>query len=60
MPGNLYLTAADRAAIDVKNGGKYVCVQTETGSNGGQALLRASAKAANRCSPVRLLRGGDI
>src|SRR5208282_1242152 len=46
VPGNLYLTDADRAAIDVKNGGKYVCVQTETGSNGGQALLRASAKAA--------------
>jgi len=46
VPGNLYLTDADRAAIDVKNGGKYVCVQTETGSNGGQALLGTSAKAA--------------
>jgi alkaline phosphatase len=46
VPGNLYLTAADRATIDVENGGKYVCVQTETGSNGGEALLRASAKAA--------------
>src|SRR5208337_4610132 len=46
VPGNLYLTDADRAAIDVKNGGKYVCVQTETGSNGGQALLGAAAKAA--------------
>jgi alkaline phosphatase len=46
VPGNLYLTDADRAAIDVKNGGKYVCVQTETGSNGGQALLGASAQAA--------------
>jgi len=46
VPGNLYLADADRVAIDVKNGGKYVCVQTETGSNGGQALLRASAEAA--------------
>ena len=46
VPGNLYLTDVDQAAIDVKNGGKYVCVQTETGSNGGQALLGASAKAA--------------
>ena len=45
VAGNLYLTDADRAAIDVKNGGKYVCVQTETGSNGDQALLGASAKA---------------
>jgi alkaline phosphatase len=46
VPGNLYFTEADRAAIDVKNGGKYVCVQTEVGSNGGQALLEASATAA--------------
>ena len=46
VPGNLYLTEADRAAIDVKNGGKYVCVQTEIGSNGGQALLAASTQAA--------------
>ncbi len=46
VPGNLYLTDADRAAIDVKYGGKYVCVQTETGSNGGQALLGAAAEAA--------------
>ena len=46
IPGNLYLTDADRAAIDVRNGGKYVCVQTDTGSNGGQAIFRASAEAA--------------
>ena len=46
VPGNLYITDADRAAIDVKNGGKYVCVQTDTASNGGQAILRASAEAA--------------
>jgi alkaline phosphatase len=52
VPGNLYLTEADRAAIDVKNGGRYVCVQTEVGSNGGRALLAASAKAAQ--SDVRL------
>ena len=43
VPGNLYLTDADRAAIDYKIGGKYVCVQTETGVNGGQALRQAAA-----------------
>ncbi len=46
VPGNLYLTDADRTAIDVKNGGKYVCVQTDSASNGGQALIKASAEAA--------------
>ena len=46
VPGNLYLTDADRAAIDIKNGGRYVCVQTDTGANGGQALLKAAAAAA--------------
>ena len=46
VPGKLFLTDADRAAIDVKNGGKYVCVQTEIGANGGQAILRAAATAA--------------
>ena len=56
VPGNLFLTDADLAAIDVKNGGKYVCVHTETGVNGGQALLDAAALAAQGCSPVRLLR----
>jgi alkaline phosphatase len=46
VPGNLFLTEADRAAIDVKNGGNYVCVQTESGVNGGQALRGAAATTA--------------
>ncbi|HMF34992.1 MAG TPA: alkaline phosphatase, partial [Isosphaeraceae bacterium] len=46
VPGNLYLTDADRAAIDVKHGGKYVCVHTEPGVNGGEALRRAAGLAA--------------
>jgi alkaline phosphatase len=45
VPGNLYLTEADRASIDVENGGKYVCVQTE-GLSGGWAIRRAAAIAA--------------
>ena len=36
--GSLFITDADLAAIDVKNGGKYVVAHTEPGVNGGQAL----------------------
>jgi alkaline phosphatase len=46
IAGNLYLTAADRAAIDIINGGKYVCVQTEPGVKGGQALQMAAVAAS--------------
>jgi alkaline phosphatase len=46
--GNLYLTAGDRATIDIENGGKYVCVQTEAGKSGGKAIRQASATAAQR------------
>ena len=46
VPGKLFLTDADRAAIDAKNGGKYVCAQTEAGTSGRQAILRAAATAA--------------
>jgi alkaline phosphatase len=46
--GNLYITDADKAAIDVKNGGKYVVVQTTSSVNGGQAILGAADKAAQQ------------
>lgn len=45
-PGNAYLADADRAKIDVKNGGKYVVVQTESGVDGGEALQAAADRAA--------------
>jgi len=45
-PGNLYLTAADLAAVDVKAGGRYVVAHTEAGSHGGKALADAAALAA--------------
>jgi alkaline phosphatase len=48
VPGNIYLADADRAAIDVQNGGRYVVVHTEAGTDGGQALLQAAAEAARR------------
>jgi alkaline phosphatase len=46
VEGNAHITDADKAAIDVKNGGKYVVVQTAPNVNGGQALLEAAEKAA--------------
>jgi alkaline phosphatase len=46
VDGNLYLTDTDRAKVDVNNGGKYVCVQTEAGAAGGPSLQRAAANAA--------------
>jgi alkaline phosphatase len=46
VPGNIYLTEADRAAIDVNNGGHYVVTTRADGQNGRQALLEASQKAA--------------
>jgi alkaline phosphatase len=48
VPGNIYLADADRAAIDVQNGGRYVVVHTEPGTDGGQALLQAATEAARR------------
>jgi alkaline phosphatase len=42
--GSLYIT--DLAAVDVKNGGKYVVAHTETGVSGGQTLKQCAAKAA--------------
>jgi alkaline phosphatase len=46
VAGNLYLTDADKAAIDVKNGGKYVVAETTPGSRGGQLLRDAAEDAA--------------
>jgi alkaline phosphatase len=43
--GSLFITDADFAAIDVKNGGKYVVAHTEPGTSGGQALNRAATEA---------------
>jgi alkaline phosphatase len=45
-PGNLYITDADKSAVDVKRGGKYVVVETAPGVNGARALLDAASRAA--------------
>ncbi len=46
VSGSLYVTDADKAAVDVKNGGKYVVVETKAGRNGGDALISAAERAA--------------
>jgi alkaline phosphatase len=48
VPGNIYIAGPDLAAIDVKNGGKYVVAHTEPGTDGGRALQQAAAEAARR------------
>ncbi|HWE38729.1 MAG TPA: alkaline phosphatase, partial [Isosphaeraceae bacterium] len=44
--GNLHIADIDKATIDVKNGGKYVVAETESGVPGGKALRAAAARAA--------------
>jgi alkaline phosphatase len=48
VAGSLYITDADKAAIDVKNGGKYVVAQPESGVDGAEGLQRAAATAAEQ------------
>jgi alkaline phosphatase len=53
VPGNVYLTAADRRACDVKNGGKYVVAERTRGRRGVDVL--AEAVRAARAGGERLL-----
>ena len=46
VEGNPHITDADKAAIDVKNGGKYVVAETTAGVAGGAALRAAADRAA--------------
>ena len=46
VDGNVFITAADLAAIDLRHGGKYVVVHTEAGVEGASALNSAAAIAA--------------
>lgn len=45
VPGNAYLTDADLAAVDVKNGGKYVTAVRTAGVNGAKRLAEATGEA---------------
>ena len=59
VPGNLFITDADLAAIDVKNGGKYVVVHTERGTDAGQALKRAASSAVRSSARLFGFYGRD-
>jgi alkaline phosphatase len=59
VPGGLYVTAADLAAVDVKNGGKYVVAQTERGRDGARVLASAAAEAARGGHRLFGLFGSD-
>jgi len=47
IPGNKYLTAADRARIDTREGGKYVVAERSPGQSGKMVLSAAAAEAAS-------------
>lgn len=46
VPGNIYLTAADKNLIDVTQGGKYRIAERLPGVNGAQRLMEAAQLAA--------------
>jgi len=46
VEGNAHITDADKAAIDVRNGGKYVVIETTPGAGGAEGLAAAARKAA--------------
>ncbi|WP_435015358.1 alkaline phosphatase [Tundrisphaera sp. TA3] len=46
VSGNTHITDADKAAIDVANGGKYVVVETQPKVNGAAAVAEAAERAA--------------
>lgn len=46
VPGNIYITAEDLAAIDVQNGGRYVVSQRRSGVAGAEAIQQAATAAA--------------
>ncbi len=47
VAGNPHITDADKAAVRVSNGGKYVVVETTAGINGATAIKEAASQAAS-------------
>lgn len=45
VPGNIWLTDADRKTVDVANGGKYVVAQRTAGASGRDTLQAATEQA---------------
>lgn len=48
VPGNRYLTDADRQSANAQNGGKYLIVERSNGKNGGAILEEAARDAIAR------------
>jgi len=46
VAGNAHITDADKAAIDVRNGGKYIVVEATPKLDGAASLAAAAARAA--------------
>lgn len=44
--GTRYIAKSDKAAVDVKNGGKYVVIERTSGVSGRENLMAAAEKAA--------------
>ena len=57
--GSLFITDTDLAAIDAKNGGKYIVVHTEPGVDGGRALQQSATAAARQSARLFALFGRD-
>lgn len=60
VPGSRYITAADLAAIDVSNGGKYVVATREAGVSGAERLLKAATEAAQAGKRLFGLYGASV
>jgi alkaline phosphatase len=57
--GNKILTAADIAAVDINNGGKYVVAQRTPGKNGAEVLLAAAREAHEKRARLLGFFGAD-
>jgi alkaline phosphatase len=57
VPGNQWLTDADRRTVDVQSGGRYVVVERTAGRRGTDVLTAAAEEAAKRGSRLLGLFG---
>ncbi|HJN08076.1 MAG TPA: alkaline phosphatase [Pirellulaceae bacterium] len=48
VPGNAYLTAANRKTVDIDHGGRYVVATRTAGKNGAKLLQDAATHAAHK------------
>jgi alkaline phosphatase len=58
--GNIFIADADKAAIDIKNGGKYVVAETAAHVNGAESLRTAADRAARDGHRLFGLYGSNV